>query len=193
VINVPWPKGKPRSQESRDKIKASVTPELRAKIAASNKRRIWTEEMRVKQSQTSSDRLQGHSVSAQTREKLARFHTGLKASVQTRARMSAKKQKENNANWRGGIADPNRLLRNSLLGKLWIRAVFVRDNFACQECGQRGGALEAHHIQPFSYYEEARFDVDNGKTLCVKCHDEFDKFNCDVAKMIKFIKGGARG
>jgi len=52
----------------------------------------------------------------------------------------------------------------------WRRSVFARDDFTCQTCGQRGGALEADHIKPYSLFVEERWDVNNGRTLCRPCH-----------------------
>jgi len=54
--------------------------------------------------------------------------------------------------------------------RLWREAVFARDNFTCQDCGQRGGRLEADHIKPYSLFPDLRPDVDNGRTLCRPCH-----------------------
>lgn len=52
----------------------------------------------------------------------------------------------------------------------WVNAVVSRDRATCQHCGARGVELHAHHIKPYREYPELRFDVDNGITLCHKCH-----------------------
>lgn len=54
--------------------------------------------------------------------------------------------------------------------KLWREAVFSRDNWTCVHCGDRGVKLNADHIQPWSSHPELRYDVENGRTLCVPCH-----------------------
>jgi len=56
--------------------------------------------------------------------------------------------------------------------KNWRKAVFERDNYACQHpgCDKRGGWMNADHIKPWAYYPELRYDVNNGRTLCVEHH-----------------------
>jgi len=51
----------------------------------------------------------------------------------------------------------------------WRAAVFERDGYKCQECGQ-GGTLNAHHIKSWASHPESRFDIENGVTLCFDCH-----------------------
>lgn len=58
----------------------------------------------------------------------------------------------------------------------WRRQVFERDDFTCQICGQRGGRLQADHIKPYSAFPDLRFDLSNGRTLCVDCHRKTDTY-----------------
>ena len=74
--------------------------------------------------------------------------------------------------WKGGITPVNEALRHFVRYKEWRKAVFERDNYTCQECGRRGGYLEADHINQFSLYPKLRFEVSNGRTLCKRCHLE---------------------
>lgn len=62
----------------------------------------------------------------------------------------------------------NHKKRNSYGYRKWREAVIARDK-VCQKCGSTKN-LEAHHIKPFSMYPELRLDLNNGLTLCRKCH-----------------------
>lgn len=57
----------------------------------------------------------------------------------------------------------------------FINGVKKRDNYTCACCKKRGGVLVSHHINSYNYYEEGRYDIDNGITLCQECHLNFHK------------------
>ncbi|MCR3760388.1 HNH endonuclease [Clostridium felsineum] len=69
----------------------------------------------------------------------------------------------------------NKEIRNSKEYIEWRNAVFKRDNWTCQKCGKRGITINAHHIKPFAKYKNLRFVLENGITLCEKCHKKIHK------------------
>ncbi len=89
-----------------------------------------------------------------------------------------------NPSWKGGITSLTKSIRHSAIYNLWRKAVFTRDKWQCQDCGNIGGILRAHHLYRFSKlledYKivsfgqavriEELWDICNGITLCVKCH-----------------------
>lgn len=57
--------------------------------------------------------------------------------------------------------------------KKWRIDVYKRDGFKCQMPGCRiTRNLNAHHIQKWASASMLRYDIDNGITLCRKCHKE---------------------
>ena len=93
---------------------------------------------------------------------------------------------ENHWNWKGGITSLRVAVRTCLPYLTWRRTIFQRDNFTCVHCDTRGGDLIAHHLNLFSDIMEenhitsleealqceALWEVSNGITLCVECHEE---------------------
>ena len=69
-----------------------------------------------------------------------------------------------------GKRTADKKIRQSAKYKAWRTLVFERDDYTCRGCGQHGGYLHADHIKPFALYPELRFEVSNGRTLCVPCH-----------------------
>ncbi len=84
-----------------------------------------------------------------------------------------------NSQWKGGIASGERRPRACAEASAWRKAVFARDNWTCQACGARSRKgspvkLNADHIKPFATHPELRWDLSNGRTLCVECHKKTD-------------------
>jgi hypothetical protein len=92
-------------------------------------------------------------------------------------------------NFNGDIAILSRRIRHLFEYRQWRSDIFTRDDYICQHCGKRGGNLEAHHIKLFSIIlkenniksiEDARdceelWNINNGQTLCVSCHNKTKK------------------
>jgi 5-methylcytosine-specific restriction endonuclease McrA len=78
---------------------------------------------------------------------------------------------KSNPNWRGGVSEEYRLARTSEKNSTFRKSVFSRDAYTCRRCGDsKSGKFVAHHILNFSNHPKLRFCVDNGVTLCRKCH-----------------------
>lgn len=77
---------------------------------------------------------------------------------------------KNHPNWKGGQPHERDLLKGRIEYVLWRTAVFTRDKYTCQFCGERGVKLNADHIKPWRDFPELRYAIDNGRTLCVECH-----------------------
>ena len=79
---------------------------------------------------------------------------------------------ENSNLWKGGTSSERDRIKNTEEYKQWRESVFKRDNYTCQCCkDNKGNNLEAHHIENFSSNEDLRFNINNGITLCKKCHN----------------------
>jgi 5-methylcytosine-specific restriction endonuclease McrA len=76
---------------------------------------------------------------------------------------------ENAFAWKGGITSESKLQRVKFRNEMQ-KLIFERDNYTCQMCGAHGVDLQVDHIQPWADYVEGRFDMNNCRTLCVKCH-----------------------
>lgn len=84
--------------------------------------------------------------------------------------------------WKGGVTPINLKIRKSSKYKKWRTQVFERDDYTCTICKDRGVALNADHIKPFSTHPELRFELDNGRTLCVDCHKLTDSYGVNTGK-----------
>ena len=162
-------KGKPKSLIARKnmsiaKKRAGIIPPSRAgkKISEEHKQKI-------------SKALKGN-----------KHNLGKKNSKESNKKRSIALRGEKGSNWQGGKTKLQIIIRNSFKYRQWRSDVFTKDDFTCQFCGIRDCYLEAHHLDEFSNIinkykiktlEEAEsceelWNINNGKTLCRKCHDK---------------------
>lgn len=175
--------GKKNSEETRKKISRSNkgraggmegkrhSEETRIKMSLARKGRIMTEETKQKIREKRALQV----FTPETRNKMAEAHRGDKNPMNNplhRLKVSGK----NCHFWKGGITPENIRIRTSLEYKKWRKDVFERDNYTCQICGQVGGTLQADHIKSFAANPESRFDLNNGRTLCLSCHKKTDNY-----------------
>ena len=169
-------KGSKMSEETKKKISAAITgikrsQETKDKISKNKKGTISWNKGKINVLSLSaikkmSEAKKGH----------IPWNKGQPFSKESRIKMSlAKKGKtgEKCCNWKGGITPIMVKIRTSLQYVYWRQQVFIRDNFTCQDCGQKGGNLEAHHIKRFSILiKEAKellplFDLYNAAMLYI--------------------------
>lgn len=68
---------------------------------------------------------------------------------------------------------------------IWRKAIFERDDYTCQTCGVRGGQLQADHIKPYALFPHLRWELSNGRTLCVPCHKATPTYGAGTRRMAK--------
>jgi hypothetical protein len=117
-------------------------------------------------------------LNADQRRSLSEKATGRKMAPETIAKiMSTKRERGSilrgaaHPFWKGGrpwarFKDPEYVR--------WRNAVLERDMYRCQACGRQCAkhekGLAAHHILPYATHTEHRLDINNGITLCRRCH-----------------------
>jgi NUMOD3 motif len=132
----------------------------------------------------------GKKFSVEHRQKISKGHMGLKhfnrksSSKEGNIKRSIALRGENSSNWKGGITPLVRIIRTCFEYRQWRSDVFTRDGFMCSECGITGVYFEAHHKKRFSIIMKENnidtidkalicselWDINNGITLCNKCH-----------------------
>ena len=111
---------------------------------------------------------------------------GLANSLALKGKKRPWRSGKNNPMWRGGITSKNEVFRKSMEYRLWRESVFIRDDYTCQICNNRGGEIHADHIKPFAYYPELRLSIDNGRTLCVACHRNTETYSNRFKKLEQY-------
>jgi len=78
---------------------------------------------------------------------------------------------KNHPNWNNDLTDEERRIHRSISGyQKWRKDVFLRDAYQCQCCGSISN-IQAHHLQSYKENHQLRIDINNGITLCLKCHN----------------------
>lgn len=181
------------SQEHKEKLRIALTGKKRGHYSEEHRKKISATLLGRKNGPHSEETRRkiglgnlGKKLPESTKEKLRLANLGKKASLVTRRKMSLNSgaRGPRNANWKGGVTPIYEQIRKSVEYKLWREAVFERDGYACVWCFRKGGrfkgealvVLNADHIKPFAHYPELRFAIDNGRTLCVPCHQKTDTY-----------------
>lgn len=167
--------GVPRSEETKRKIALSklgvkrppLSEEWKRKISESGKKSnsgkyVRTPEILEKQSKAQ----MGKALSPERRVKVTAILI----------RVNKSRSGEKHHNWKGGITTENEKLRASPEYRFWRKSVFERDKYTCQICQIKGVYVQADHIKPFAFYPELRFELSNGRTLCVPCHRKTETY-----------------
>jgi len=105
-------------------------------------------------------------------------HTQLLKFNQGQGRMCSKCARpkgEQHHRYNSSLTDEDRFKNRDLWeSKQWRIAVYDKDKYTCQKCGDsKGNNLNAHHISGWNIDKDKRFDVSNGITLCKECHNDF--------------------
>lgn len=98
-------------------------------------------------------------------------------------------------NYKGGISELRLKIRDMTESKIWRDSVFRRDKYTCRHCRTKKTNMESHHIKLFSTILDENkintiedaikckelWDVNNGITLCKKCHIfEHKRLKCQL-------------
>ena len=97
----------------------------------------------------------------------------------------------NNYNYNSNITDEERQKnRGCPENRRWIKAIYKKNNYTCQKCGQYSGNLNAHNIYPYDIFKLLRTHIDNGITFCEGCHNNFHYqygYNCNYSQLLEFL------
>lgn len=178
-------KNKPKSTEHRKHLSEAnmgkPSPRKGVKLSEETKHKIRISRLGTKSSDETCEKI-SESLIGNTRT-LGYVHTD---KTKIKMRESAHKG-EDHHNYKGGITELDKAIRRLPEYDKWRGGVFERDNYTCRDCGKHGGDLEGHH-DPKTFAQiikdnniktvedaincEALWDINNGITLCIDCHDK---------------------
>lgn len=98
---------------------------------------------------------------------------------------------EESSNWKGGTTILYNSIRTHKKAGEWRESCLRRDKYTCQGCEEPKGRLEVHHIKQVALIIkmngiktlkevlscEELWDINNGQTLCRKCHEKTESHN----------------
>ena len=91
--------------------------------------------------------------------------------------------------WKGGVTEQQRGLKKTSAYSTWSKNIKKRDNYTCKKCGfYKVKKIHAHHIHNFVDAIDISLDLNNGITLCEKCHKLFHKIYGKRKNNIKQLK-----
>jgi hypothetical protein len=192
----PWNTGKPRSEETKEKIRNKLTGQKQSEeriMKVSNALRGRTRPPFSKEwIKNISESRKGHVQTEETKYKIGCASKGRHHSEETKNKLSESHKGANSSLWKGGVSPQNKVLRRGIEFRQWREAVFSRDNWTCQKTGIRGGKLHPHHILNFSSNPDLRFEVNNGITLSEESHKKFHrkygKINNTMEQLNEFLE-----
>lgn len=191
-------------------LKHSIESKIKMKKAHSGMKKPWagkfkpTEETKIKMSESHKGK-NPYIMTDRVRKNMSLSQMGKKLSEETKQKISETNKRlgrkppysigEKHPRWRGGFVSEYSRIRGSDKYKQWKQNIFIRDNFTCQDCGdKKGGNLNSHHkksfkkllqevkkyLPLFDLYTGAMlyaplWDLNNGITLCEKCHKKRTK------------------
>jgi len=169
---------------------AYVSPAFGRKISQASSGRKLSEEARKNIALATRKKWQNKEFKMRVGRAISLGRVGIKVSEEGRRNMRKAAllntpKRESHWNWQGGVTPVRESIRKTFEYKRWVQNVFERDNFTCQHCGKIGGDLEADHypkrfaqlldeynvenVEDAMYCKEL-WNLDNGRTLCAKCH-----------------------
>ena len=178
-------KGKKFSDEHKKKISESKkgtiqTQEHKTKIAIAKKGYKHTEETKRKISDKRKLQIM-KPITNETRNKMSRIMKG-------RTPWNKGFVGDKSPGWKGGVTINT---RNSNEYQIWRLSVYSKDHYMCQKCNQIGKNLHAHHIYNFAQYPGLKFIVENGITICNRCHRLFHHIygrkNNSLEQILEFL------
>lgn len=170
------------------------TEEAKKKISQKKSGKKFSLEHRFKLSQAKLGK-PGRKLTELEKENLRKIHLGKKHSVETRKKLSethiGKNKGENHPNW---IKDRTKLSKKDHRGyygtdsasREWSISIKKRDGWKCKinnkDCN---GRLESHHILSWKDYQELRYEINNGITLCHAHHPRKKQVEQELSEYFK--------